>query len=43
MVLVELGDLDEAELDAVLGLQTFLHQARAQDIILFCAHASAAF
>jgi hypothetical protein len=34
-VLVELGDLEEAELDAVLGLQALLHGVKAQDIIYF--------
>lgn len=34
-LLVELGLLDEAELYAVLALQSSLHQAAAEDVILF--------
>lgn len=34
-LLVDLGLIDEAELYAVLALQTRLHQAQAEDVILF--------
>ena len=34
-LLVELGLIDEAELYAVLALQSGLHQAQAEDVILF--------
>jgi mannitol/fructose-specific phosphotransferase system IIA component len=34
-LLVELGQIDEAELYAVLALQSGLHQVQAEDVILF--------